>query len=413
MGYDFEKIRQDFPILNRKINGKRLVYFDNTATSQRPIQVINKIKEFYEMYNANIHRGIHTLSQEASELYEEAHDEVANFIGAEGREEIIFVKNTSEALNLAAFTLGEMLVNEGDEIIISIMEHHSNMLPWAEIARRRRAKLKVIDITDEHTLNYEQLEQLITDKTKIIAIVHMSNMLGTINDVKKISKLAHEQGAVIVVDGAQSVPHMPVNVKDLDIDFLAFSGHKMLGPTGIGVLWGKKDFLEKMSPYMLGGGMIDEVFCDLNGTCKATWAELPWKHEVGTPNIAGGIGLAEAVRYLKRIGMRNVREHEKELTSYTLKRIQGELEEKITIYGPRNIEVRGGIITFNIHGMHPHEVALYLDEYGIAVRSGHHCTQPLHKRLNVQKGTVRASFYIYNTKEEVDYFIEALKQIIQ
>ena len=412
MTLDVEKIREDFPILSRKINGKRLIYFDNTATSQKPIQVINAIKEFYEKHNANIHRGLHTLSQEASELYEEAHDEVASFIGADGREEIIFVRNTSEALNLLAFTIGLKEVSESDEIIVTIMEHHSNLLPWFTLAKKVKAHLKIVDIKPDYTLNYEMFEELISDKTKIVAITHMSNVLGTINDVKKIARIAHENDALVIIDGAQSVPHLPVNVKELDIDFLAFSGHKMLGPTGIGVLYGRRDLLDAMPPFLLGGDMIRAVHCDISGTCDVIWNKLPWKFEAGTPNIAGGIGLAEAVRYLRKIGMDNVRRHEEELTRYALRRMKEEFEGIINIYGPSRVEVRGGIISFNVEGLDPHEVALYLDEYGIAVRSGFHCAQPLHEMLGLKNGSTRASFYIYNTKEEIDIFITALREII-
>ncbi len=413
MSLNIKEIRKDFPILSRKIRGKRLVYFDNAATSQKPIQVINAIKRFYEEFNANIHRGLHTLSQESSELYETAHDIVAEFINASGREEVVFVRNTSEALNLVAMTLGFHTLSKGDEIIISIMEHHSNILPWSNLAKRVGAKLKIIDITPNYMLNMEMLEEALSEKTKIVAITHMSNVLGTINDIKRISKIAHEYDAFVVVDGAQSVPHMPIDVKDLGIDFLAFSGHKMLGPTGIGVLYAKKEILEDIPPFLLGGDMIREVHCDLEGNCWAKWNDLPWKFEAGTPNIVGGVGLAEAIKYLKRIGMNNVRNHEMDLTGYALQRLNEEIGDQIIIYGPKEIEVRGGIIAFNLVNMDPHVVALYLDEYGIAVRSGFHCAQPLHERLNLKNGSVRASFYIYNTHDEIDYFVNALKEILR
>ncbi len=406
---DVNKIREDFPILKRKINGKPLIYFDNTATSQKPIQVINAIKEFYEQHNANIHRGLHTCSQEASELYEEAHDKVAKFIGASGREEIIFVRNASEALNLIAFSWGLNNLKPGDEVITTIMEHHSNIVPWYLIAQKNKIKIKFVNITDEGILRYDQFEKMITDKTKVISVVHMSNVLGTINDIEKISKLAHEHDALFIVDGAQSVPHLPVNVKSLDIDFLAFSGHKMLGPTGIGVLYGKEDFLQKMPPFLGGGDMIKSVKCSLDGVCDITWNELPWKFEAGTPNIAGGIGLGVAVDYLEKLGMENVRKHEIDITQYALKRLE-EIED-VSFFGPRDINVRGGIIPFLKEGMSPHEIAILLDTFGIAVRSGFHCAQPLHLRLGLNRGTARASFYIYNTKEEVDVFIDVLKKI--
>ncbi|MCD6513991.1 MAG: SufS family cysteine desulfurase [Candidatus Odinarchaeota archaeon] len=408
-----EEIRQDFPILNRLIEGKRLVYFDNAATSQKPVQVINAIKNFYETFNANIHRGLHKLSQEASEKYEYAHDLVADFIGAKNREEVIFVRNTTEALNLVAYSFELKYLKPGDEIVVSIMEHHSNLLPWFQAAKRTKALLRIVDITNEHKLDYDLLEEVIGPKTKVVAIVHMSNMLGTINDVRKIAKLAHENDALVVVDGAQSVSHLPINVSDLGIDFLAFSGHKMLGPTGIGVLYGRRELLESLDPFLTGGDMISSVRCGLDGKCKIDWNKLPWKFEAGTPNIVGGIGLSAAVEYLKRLGMSKVHEYEKELTRYALKLLDEELNGNIEVYGPKNIDERGGIISFNIKNMDPHVVALYLDEFGIAVRSGFHCTQPLHERLGLDNGSVRASFYIYNTKEEIDYFVDALKQIIE
>ena len=407
---NIEKIREDFPILKREINGHRLVYFDNTATSQRPIQVIRKIEEFYKTYNANVHRGLHTLSEEASEMYESAHDVVAKFIGARGMEEIVFVRNTTEALNIVAFSYGLKNLRKGDEIVISIMEHHSNMLPWIMVAEKTGAKIKIVDITNDYKLNYEMLEQTITERTKIISLTHASNVLGTLNDIQKISKLASEVNAILVVDGAQSVPHIPVDVRNLGCDFLAFSGHKMLGPTGIGVLYGKKDFLEEMDPFLVGGGMISYVSVDLEAKYKIGWGDPPWKFEAGTPNIAGGIGLAEAIRYLEKIGMGNIKAHEYKLTKYGLDRISVELGDAVDVYGPEP-ESRVGIIPFNVKGMDPHTVALYLDQYGICVRSGFHCAQPLHERLRLNNGTVRASFYLYNTFDEIDYFITTLRKI--
>jgi len=409
---DVEDIRKDFPILNRIINGKKLIYFDNTATSQKPIQVINAIRDFYMNNNANIHRGLHTLSQEASEMYEEAHDVVARFIGAMGREELIFVRNTSEALNLAAMILSDE-VKPGDEIVVTIMEHHSNLLPWIFLARKNNAKIKIINIKSDYTLDYDALEKAINDKTKIVAITHMSNVLGTINDVKMISKIAHNYNAYVVVDGAQSVPHIPVNVRDLDIDFLAFSGHKMLGPTGIGALYCREDILNKANPFLLGGDMIKSVSCKITGECNIIWNDLPWKYEAGTPNIAGGIGFAEAVRYLARLGMENVKKHEEELLSYALKRINEELSDVMDTYGPSDPSRKGGIISFNIKDYDPHTVAMHLDSEGIAIRSGFHCAQPLHEHLGLMDGSARASFYIYNTKEEIDVFIEVLKKLVE
>ena len=403
------EIRKDFPILDREINGYKLIYFDNAATSQKPRQVIDVMKEFYEKYNANIHRGVHTLSQEASELYENAHKEVANFINADGMEEIVFVKNTTEAINLVAYSWALNKLSEGDEILTTLLEHHSNIIPWEILSKIRGFKVKYADINADGTLNIESLEQLTTEKTRIICVSHVSNVTGAINDVKRIAKLAHEHDAIIILDGAQSVPHMPIDVKNLDVDFLAFSGHKMLGPTGIGVLYGKRELLEEMEPFLGGGNMIKSVRCQSpNGNCQIEWHDLPWKFEAGTPNICGGIGLMEAVRYLRRIGMENVQRHERELTEYVLKRF-GEFE-KVKFYGPKDASLKCGIIPFIIDGMNPHDVALMLDSFGIMVRSGYHCAEPLHRRLGI-KGSARASFYIYNTKEEIDRFIEVLRSI--
>lgn len=404
---NIEEIRKDFPILERKVHGKKLVYFDNAATTQKPRQVIDAIKRFYEYYNANVHRGFHTLSQEASELYEEAHEVLARFINAYSWEEVIFCYNTTDALNIVAYAWGLKNISEGDEIVLTVMDHHSNMLPWRNVATIKGAKIKYVDITDDGYLNYEDLEQKITEKTKVVAFPIMSNVLGTINDVKRIVKLAHEVGAIVVADGAQSVPHMPTNVREMEIDFLAFSGHKMLGPTGTGVLWGRRDILEEMMPFKVGGDTIKDV--TLEGV---VWHDLPWRFEAGTPNIAGGIGLAEAAKYLMKIGMENVRNHEKELVEYTLKRLSEELEEDVIIYGPLDPEHRGGVISFNVLGLHHHTVGKALDLFGIAVRTGMHCAHPLHYRLGL-RGTVRASYYIYNTKEEIDYFIDALQKIIE
>ncbi len=411
MGCNVEKIREDFPILKRKIQGKPLIYFDNTATSQKPKQVIEAINNFYREKNANIHRGVHLLSQEASELYEEAHIKVAKFIKADKWREIIFVRNTTEAINLVAYSLGLWKLKEGDEIITTVMEHHSNIVPWYLISKIRKLKVKVVGVTSEGKLKKDELEQKINNRTRIVAVTHVSNFLGTINDVKEICEIAHEHGALALIDAAQSVPHMEINVKDMNCDFLVFSGHKMLGPTGIGVLYGRRDVLDEMNPFLGGGDMISSVHYEKE-EFKINWNELPWKFEAGTPNIAGGVGLSAAIDYLEKIGMDNVRKHEKELTSYALERMEEELE-KTVIYGPRNVEERGGIISFNIEGLSPHETALLLDEQGIAVRSGFHCAQPLHelKEVKAVSGSTRASFYLYNTKDEIDKFIEVLKQI--
>ncbi len=402
------EIRKDFPILNRKINGYPLVYFDNAATSQRPIQVIETIKKFYENYNANIHRGMHTLSQEASDMYEESRAKVASFINAE-EEEVIFVRNTTEAINFVACTWALENIDEGEEIVITRMEHHSNILPWRIVSRIKKAKLKVANISPTGILDYKNLYELVTEKTKLIAVVHVSNVLGTINDLEKIAKIAREVGARLLVDGAQSVPHMPVDVKKIGADFLAFSGHKMLGPTGIGVLFMKREIEEKIEPFFGGGGTISDVDCGEEG-CSVEWAPIPLRFEAGTPNIAGAIGLAAAVDYLEKVGMEAVRSHEEKLTKIALEELES--IKGVTIYGPKDAENRAGIVTFNVEGLHPHEVASFLDQYGIAVRSGHHCALPLHRVLGALDGTVRASFYLYNTVEEVEFFAEKLKELI-
>ncbi|MET1159890.1 MAG: SufS family cysteine desulfurase [Thermoprotei archaeon] len=400
------EIRKDFPILERKIHGRPVVYFDNAATTQKPRQVINAIVEFYTKYNANVHRGLHTLSQEASELYEKAHEVIAKFINAYSWDEVIFCHNTTDAMNIVAYAWGLKNLREGDEIVMTIMDHHSTMLPWRNVAMLKKAVIKYVDITNDGYLNYRDLEEKVTEKTRVIVFPIMSNVLGTINDVKRIVKLAREVDAIVVADGAQSVPHMPTDVRELGIDFLGFSGHKMLGPTGTGVLWGRRDRLEEMMPFKVGGDTIKDVTLD-----NVVWHDLPWRFEAGTPNIAGAIGLAEAAKYLMRIGMENVRQHEIELVNYTFKRFE-ELGNEIEVYGPKNPSDRGGVIAFNIRDLHHHTVGKALDLFGIAVRTGMHCAHPLHYRLGL-KGTVRASYYIYNTLEEIDYFVETLKKIIQ
>ncbi|HIE22775.1 MAG TPA: cysteine desulfurase [Candidatus Korarchaeota archaeon] len=410
MPIDPSKIREDFPILKRKINGHPLIYLDNAASSQKPKQVIEAIIKFYETYYANIHRGVHTLSQEASEAYEEAHVKVANFISASEPEEIIFVRNTTEAINLVAYSWALRQLKPGDEILITLMEHHSNIVPWEVISGLNDVKINYVGITKEGILDYSDLEKKISGRTKLVSVAHVSNVLGTINDIKRISKLAHEVGAIVLVDGAQSVPHMPVSVKELDCDFLAFSSHKMLGPSGVGVLYAKKEILMVMNPFLSGGGMIKRVQFDVSTRkCKIDWNVLPWKFEAGTPNIEGGIGLGVAVDYLSSIGMEDVRRYEEELVSYTLDRM-GELK-KIKIYGPLDPKMRGGVISFNLKGISPHDVAMILDQSGIVIRSGYHCAEPLHEIIGEPNGTARASFYIYNTKSEIDIFISKLKEI--
>lgn len=409
--FEPRKIREDFPILKRKINGHPLVYFDNAATSQKPIQVIEAVREFYEKHNANVHRAIHTISQEATELYERAHEEAAKFINARNMEEIIFVRGATEAINLIAYSYGLRNLGPGDEVLVSLMEHHSNIVPWEITSKIKGFKVRYIDVKSDGALDYKSLEQTISEKTKIVSITHVSNVTGVINDIKRVAKIAHEHGALLVVDGAQSVPHMPVDVKDLDVDFLVFSGHKMLAPTGIGVLYGKIDLLKEMEPFQGGGEMIREVsFNPTMGRCNISWNDLPWKFEAGTPDIGGGIGLMVAVRYLRGLGMDNVYRHECDLTGYALKRMQ-ELR-KIKIYGPLESAGKCGIIPFNMEGFDSHDVALFLDSYGIMIRSGYHCAQPLHQRLNIPS-SARVSFYIYNTRDEIDRFIEVLKELEQ
>jgi cysteine desulfurase/selenocysteine lyase len=406
------KIRLDFPILNRKVNGHPLIYFDNAATSQKPKQVIEAVKDFYENHNANVHRAVHTLSQEASELYEKAHEEVAQFINAKGMEETIFVRGTTEAINLVAYSWGFRNLGKQDEVIISLMEHHSNIVPWEIMSKIKGFKIRYAEVKEDGTLNYESFESLATSRTKLVCVSHVSNITGVVNDIQRISKSAHQNGALLIVDAAQSVPHMPVDVQKLDVDFLAFSGHKMLAPTGIGVLYGKLALLEDMEPFQGGGDMIKEVdYSPRTKRCSIRWNSLPWKFEAGTPHISGGVGLMEAVRYLKQLGMKNVAAHEEMLTKYAMQRMK-DCGEKVEIYGPKDASAKCGIIPFGVAGLSSHDVALFLDNYGIMIRSGFHCAQPLHQLLKLNS-SARASFYIYNTKEEVDRFIEVLKEIEQ
>lgn len=397
--FNLEKIRKDFPILKTEHDGKKLVYLDNSATTQKPKKVINSIKKYYSTTNANIHRGVYWLSEESTKLYEEAHEIVGKFIGAKA-EEIVFTKNATESLNLLAYSLCSEL-KEGDEILLTQMEHHSNIVPWQQIAKQKNLVVKFAKINSDGTLNLDSFKLLLNNKTKIVSITQVSNFLGTINPVKELAKLSREKGALFIVDASQSIPHMKVDIKEIDCDFLVFSGHKMLGPTGIGVLYGRKELLEKMKPFLYGGDMIKEVSFE-----DSKWNEVPWKFEAGTPNIAGAIALAQAVKYLKKLGMENIHAYEKELTAYALERLK-EVPELI-IYGP-SLENRGGIISFNVNGIHAHDVAAYLGEQGICIRGGHHCAMPLAKLLGVS-GTARASFYFYNTMQEIDLLVEALKK---
>ncbi len=399
-----EKVREDFPILKRKIKGKPLIYLDNAATTQKPRQVIESIVDYYSNYNANVHRGLHQLSEEASQAFEQAHKKTAEFINANSIQEIVFTKNTTEALNLAAYTLTQNL-SKGDEIVISKMEHHSNFVPWQQLALQKGLKLKFIEVNSNGTLNLNDLNELISRKTKIVSVNFVSNVLGTINDVKKIEKIAHENNSIFVVDAAQAVPHIKVDVKKLNADFLAFSGHKMLGPTGIGVLYGKKHILEELNPFLFGGDMISEV--SLNET---SFNELPWKFEAGTPNIAGAIGLAAAIDYLNLIGLESIEKHEKELLKYSLEKLK-EIDG-IIFYGSEDLNNRTGVISFNLKGVHPHDVSTILNENGIAIRAGDHCAQPLMKELGII-GSNRISFYLYNLKKEVDEVVKSLTQTIK
>ena len=399
---DVGNIREDFPILHQKVNGKPLIYLDNSATTQKPREVIEATSDYYENYNANVHRGIHKLSEEATLKYESAHQKTADFINANGIEEIVFTKNATESINLVAYSYGLHNLNSGDEIIITQIEHHSNFVPWQQIAKIKGAKLRYVEITDDGMLNLKYFESIISKKTRIVALTHCSNVLGTINPVKEIAKISHDNNALFLVDGSQSVPQMPVDVNEIGCDFLAFSGHKMLGPTGIGVLYGKKDILSEMKPFLYGGDMIREVRFD-----DTRFNELPWKFEAGTPNIAEAIGLDSAIDYLNRIGMEKINEHEQEIVRYAIDKLS-EIDG-IEIYGPIG-DSRGGLISFNLKGIHAHDVAGLLNDDGIAIRGGHHCAMPLMSVLGIN-GSARASFYIYNTIEEVDVLRKSLERV--
>ncbi|XKH50734.1 cysteine desulfurase [Chryseomicrobium palamuruense] len=397
-----QSILSNFPILNQEVNGHPLVYLDSGATSQKPTAVIEAVKAYYEQDNSNVHRGVHTLGNRATEGYEGAREKVRGFINASSTKEIVFVRGTTTAINTVAASYGDANISEGDEIIITYMEHHSNIIPWQQLAKRKKAVLKYIELEEDGTISLENVRKAITEKTKIVSVMHVSNVLGVLNPIKEITKIAHEHGAVMMVDGAQAAPHLKVDVQDLDADFYAFSGHKMCGPTGIGVLYGKQRHLEAMEPVEFGGEMIDFV-----GLQESTWKELPWKFEGGTPIIAGAIGLAAAIDYLESIGLDKIEQHEHELAAYAMEKMS-EIEG-MTIYGPKDPSKRAGIITFNLDDVHPHDVATVLDMQGIAVRAGHHCAQPLMKWLNVS-ATARASFYLYNTKEDVDRLVEGLQK---
>lgn len=399
---DMKAVRSLFPILDQEVNGHRLVYLDSAATSQKPQPVIDAITHYYKTYNSNVHRGVHTLGTKATEAYEAAREKVRKFINAESVEEIIFTRGTTTAINTVASSYGRAFLKPEDEIVLTCMEHHSNLIPWQQAAKFTGARLKYIPLQADGTIDLEDVKATITERTKIVAITHVSNVLGTVNPIKEIAAIAHRHGAVVVVDGAQSTPHKKVDVRDLDCDFYAFSGHKMCGPTGIGVLYGKRRWLEQMEPVEFGGEMIDTV-----GLYESTWKELPWKFEGGTPIIADAIGLGAAIDFLEEVGLEEIERHERALIRYTMEQL--ETIEGLEWYGPKDPDRRGGVIAFNLSGVHAHDVATVLDAYGIAIRAGHHCAQPLMKWLGVT-ATGRASFYLYNTFEDVDRFIEGLRK---
>ena len=396
-----QEIKSYFPILNQEINGHPLVYLDSAATSQKPVQVIEALKNYYEQDNANVHRGVHTLGNRATEKYEGAREKVRNFINANSMEEVIFLRGTTTAINLIAQSYGRANVEEGDEIVITYMEHHSNIIPWQQLAKERGAILKYIELEEDGTISLEQVRAAVTERTKIVSMVYVSNVLGTMNPVKEVAQIAHENGAVMVVDGAQAAPHLKIDVQQLDCDFFAFSGHKMCGPTGIGVLYGKKDLLNTMEPVEFGGEMIDFV-----GLYDSTWKELPWKFEGGTPIIAGAVGLGAAIDFLNEIGLNEIEKHEHQMAAYAMEKMS--TIEGLEIYGPADPQQRAGIVTFNLNDVHPHDVATVLDMSGIEVRAGHHCAQPLMKWLEVT-ATARASFYLYNSESDVDRLVEGLR----
>jgi cysteine desulfurase/selenocysteine lyase len=401
------KVRADFPILHQQVHNKPLIYFDNAATSQKPLAVLEALQHYYSHDNANVHRGVHTLSSRATDAYEGARDKVAAFINAASRQEIVFTRNATEAINLVAYAWGMTTLQPGDEIILTVMEHHSNLIPWQFVAQKTGATLKFVELTNTQEFDLEHFKSLISDQTKLVATVHISNTLGCINPVEEITEIAHHYGAKVLIDACQSVPHMPVDVQAIGCDWLVASGHKMCAPTGIGFLYGKLDLLRLMSPFLGGGEMIADVFLD-----HATYADLPQKFEAGTPAIAEAIALGAAVDYLTGIGMDTIFAYEHELTAYLFHHLQ-QIPE-VTLYGPKpnaRADNRAALAAFTTGGVHPHDLSTILDQAGIAIRAGHHCTQPLHRHLGVQS-SARASLYFYNTPEEIDTFIAALKEAI-
>jgi cysteine desulfurase/selenocysteine lyase len=405
---DVARIRQDFPGLSEMVHGKPFVFLDSAASSQKPVQVLDAMDQVYRTTYANVHRGVYSNSEHATELYDQAREKIARFIGSPSPEQIIFVRNATEGLNLVAYSYGRHFLQAGDEVLLTQLEHHANFVPWLELARERGVKLKYIPLTAQGTLDLSKLDELLTPQVKLVAFAHVSNVLGTITDPRPIIARAHAIGAKVVVDGCQAAPHMPVNVQELDCDFYALSGHKMLGPTGIGVLYGKRELLEAMPPFLTGGDMINSV-----STEGATWADIPVKFEAGTPSFVESIGLGAAVDYLSALGMGAVRAHEREIVSYALERL---IEVPgVSILGPTDAEIRGGAVAFNVKGIHPHDLGTLLDREGVAVRTGHHCAQPLHTCLGLTS-SARASFYVYNEPREVDALIEAIykaKQVLR
>src|SRR6056297_2454329 len=397
---DIGAIREEFPILEREFDGEQVVYLDNAATTQTPDPVVDAMSDYYREYNANVHRGIHHLSQEASIAYEEAHDRVAEFIGAEGREEIVFTKNTTESMNTVAYAWGLAELGPGDEVVLTEMEHHAALVTWQQIAKKTGAEVKFVRVDEDGYLDMDHARELITDDTEMVSVVHVSNTLGTVNPVSELADLAHDHDSYIFVDGAQSVPNRPVDVKDIDADFYAFSAHKMAGPTGIGGLYGKQEILEEMEPFQYGGGMIRKVEFE-----DSTWHDLPWKFEPGTPLIAQGVGFAEAVEYLDDIGMTAIQRHEETLVEYALDRM-AEFDD-IELYGPTDPTDRGGLVSFNLDSVHAHDLASIMNDHAVAIRAGDHCTQPLHDKLGVA-ASARASFYLYNTMDEIDELMDAI-----
>jgi len=405
--YSLEEIRKDFPVLNRRVrDDKKLVYLDNAATTQKPNQVIDAITDYYQNHNSNIHRAVHALAEESTEAFEMTRDKIAKFLNIKNREEIIFVRGTTEAINLVAYAWGKNNIKKGDIVVTTEYEHHSNIVPWQMLTKETGAELKYIDINDDGELMLEQLDEyLTTGRVKLVAISHVSNVLGTITDIQEVIKKCKSAGSKILVDGAQAVPHMKVNIDNLGCDFYAFSAHKMLGPTGVGVLWARKELLENMEPFQGGGDMIREVH-----KYETTWNDLPYKFEAGTPNVADVISFAAAIDYLEKIGMDNIRKHEVELTQYALDKMKN--VKGLTIYGPNDSQKASGVISFNFNDVHPHDVATIIDKNGVAIRSGHHCAQVLMEKLNVA-ATNRASFYIYTTKQEIDVLIDSLQQVAE